>query len=104
MVLNQWKFQCRAADNYVFRTAQTLYLKLNCLDLAGDSAFFALLRRTNDKSDCIKIFDTFESQIILVFRNNKNVLINNVYFESFILQQKYDFFETKVPLFGLCKK
>ena len=46
-----------------------------------------LLRRTNDKSDCIKAFDTFECQI-MVFGNIfgiRNVLINNVYFESFIL-------------------
>ena len=30
--------------------------------------FFALLRRTDDKRDCIKTFDTFESQI-MVFGN-----------------------------------
>ena len=49
--------------------------------------FFSLSRRTKDKPDCIKIFDTFESQI-MVFRNIfaiKIVLKNNVYLESFIL-------------------
>ena len=43
--------------------------------------FFALLRRTKDKPDCIKTFDTFESQI-MVFGNIsaiKIVLQNNVY-------------------------
>ena len=55
--------------------------------------FFARLRRTNDKSDCIKTFDTFEPKV-MVFGNNfgiKIVLINNVYFESFILEQTCDF-------------
>ena len=48
--------------------------------------FFALLRRNNDKSDCIKPFDNF-SQIMVcgnIF-GIKIVLINNVYFESFLL-------------------
>ena len=48
---------------------------------------FELLRRTNDEFDCIKTFDTFESQIT-VFGNmcqTKLVLMNNVYLESFKL-------------------
>ena len=54
---------------------------------------FELLRRTNVKSDCIKPFDTFESQIT-VFGNmfqTKLILMNNVYLEAFMLQQKCDF-------------
>ena len=54
---------------------------------------FALLRRTNDDSDCIKTVDTFESQIT-VFGNifgTKISLMNNVYLESFILQHNCDF-------------
>ena len=50
-------------------------LKLNCLDLF------------DVKPDCIKTFDTFESQI-MVFGNIfaiKIVLKNNFYLESFIL-------------------
>ena len=46
-----------------------------------------LLRRTNDESDCIKTFDTFESQIT-VFGNmfqTKIILMNNVYLVSFML-------------------
>ena len=43
-------------------------LKQNCLDLIDVSAFFALPRRTKNKPDCIKTFDTFESQI-MVFGN-----------------------------------
>ena len=48
---------------------------------------FELLRRTNDEFDCIKSFDTFESQLT-VFGNmcqTKLVLMNNVYLESFML-------------------
>ena len=48
---------------------------------------FELLRRTNDESDCIKTFDTFESQIT-VFGNmfqTKFILMNDVYLESFML-------------------
>ena len=54
---------------------------------------FELLRRTNDESDCIKTFDTFESQIT-VFGNmfqTKIILMDNVYLEAFMLQQKCDF-------------
>ena len=48
---------------------------------------FELLRRTNDESDCIKTFDTFEGRIT-VFDNmfqTKFILMNDVYFESFML-------------------
>ena len=48
---------------------------------------FDLLRRTNDESDCIKTFDSFESQIT-VFGNmfqTKHILMNNDYLESFML-------------------
>ena len=48
---------------------------------------FELLRRINDKSDCIKTFDTFEFQIT-VFGNmfqTKIIFMNNVYLESFML-------------------
>ena len=48
---------------------------------------FDLLRRTNDESDCIKTFDTFEPQIT-VFGNmfqTKIILMNNIYLESFML-------------------
>ena len=44
---------------------------------------FELLRRTNDESDYIKTFNTFESQIT-VFGNifqTKIILMNNVYWE-----------------------
>ena len=54
---------------------------------------FELLRRTNDASDFIKTFDTFEPQIAEfgnMFRTNI-ILMNNVYLESFILKQKRDF-------------
>ena len=50
--------------------------------------FFTLLHKTNDKSDCSKTFDTFESQSMVIFGNIFGIiyfLINNVYFESFIL-------------------
>ena len=54
-----------------------------------------LSRRSKDKPDCIKPFDTFESQI-MVFGNIFAIKIdlkNNVYLELFILQQTYDFFK-----------
>ena len=44
---------------------------------------FELLCRTNDESDCIKTFGTFESQIT-VFGNmfqTKIILTNNIYLE-----------------------
>ena len=46
--------------------------------------FFVLLRRSKDKSDCIK---TFESQIMVfaIIYAIKIVPKNNVYLESFIL-------------------
>ena len=48
---------------------------------------FELLRRTNDESDCIKTFGTFESQITVVgdMFQTKIILINNVCLESFML-------------------
>ena len=49
--------------------------------------FFALSRRTKDKHDWIKFFDTFESQI-MVFVNifcDKNCSQEYVYLESIIL-------------------
>ena len=51
---------------------------------------FELLRRTNDESDCIKLFDSFESQIT-VFGNmfqTKIILTNNVQLESLICCSK----------------
>ena len=47
---------------------------------------FEFLRRTNDESDCIKTFDTFESQITVfgdMFQTNN--VMNNVYLELFML-------------------
>ena len=53
---------------------------------------FALLRRTNDESDCIKtsILLNLKSRHLVKFLN-KTILIDNIYLESFILQQKCDF-------------
>ena len=48
---------------------------------------FELLRRTNDASDYIKTFKTFESQITVfgnMFQSNI-IIMNNVYWESFML-------------------
>ena len=48
---------------------------------------FELLRSTNDESDNIKTFDTFESEFT-VFGNmfqTKTILMNNVYLVSFML-------------------
>ena len=48
--------------------------------------FFVLLRRTKDKPDCIKSFDTQIMVFAIIFAI-KIVLKNNVYLESFIVQQ-----------------
>ena len=97
-MLNHWKFQCCVVDNQVYRVAQTLYLAcvlkaellwFNWWQCLSSSYYVEL----TTSPDCIKTFDTFESQITVfgnIFETNI-ILMNNVYLESFILCKNVTF-------------